>query len=223
MSRNQPAESARRAHKAGTICLVLGFLSGLASIAWLFLFFNLPRDSWEFPSPAAPLLLILFAGIVFTLGIVLRVRAEKVLRILPLTFLTPEEEDQVLAAIRSFESRTSGEIRVHLEASLEGELLEQAQATFERIGMTKTAQRNAVLFFVVVDEHRFAVLGDQGIDEKVAEDFWRDCVARVRERFSERRYAEGLVEGIEIAGAALAEYFPIQPDDVNELPDGISR
>ncbi len=216
-------EWATRRLRSGTSCLLAGVLLGFAAIAWLFLFFSLPLDSWEIPSPVYPLLLVLLAGILVAAGVVLRTSAETTLRNRPLTFLTPEEETRVLAAIAEFESRSSGEIRVHLARRVEGEILAHARRCFEQIGMTKTKLRNGVLFFVGVQDRRFAVLGDQGIDRVVPDDFWNACVTRVRERFAEGHFADGLCEGIELAGAALAEHFPIQPDDINELPDGISR
>jgi uncharacterized membrane protein len=88
--------------------------------------------------------------------------------------------------------------------------------------MARTRDRNGVLFFVGVRDRRFAVIGDSGIHEAVPRDFWAGVVARVEARFAEGRHADGLIDGIRMAGAALAEYFPPRPDDVNELPDTLS-
>ena len=38
----------------------------------------------------------------------------------------------------------------------------------------------------------------------------------------EGEFADGLQEGILMAGKALKDHFPYQEDDVNELPDDIS-
>jgi uncharacterized membrane protein len=56
----------------------------------------------------------------------------------------------------------------------------------------------------------------------VPRDFWNGVVARVEARFMEGRYADGLIEGVRMAGAALVEHFPPRPDDINELADDIS-
>ena len=40
--------------------------------------------------------------------------------------------------------------------------------------------------------------------------------------FSEEKFADGLIEGIKMAGEQLKSHFPYQEDDVNELPDDIS-
>ncbi|MBP7148681.1 MAG: TPM domain-containing protein [Acidobacteria bacterium] len=134
-----------------------------------------------------------------------------------------DEEERVLAAMREFERRTSGEIRVHLAARITRDIMEEARTAFEKLGMTATAERNGVLFFVAVAERRFAVLGDRGIHAQVAPDFWDGVAAAVAERFARGRFADGLCEGIALAGESLAALFPRRPDDRNELPDRISR
>jgi uncharacterized membrane protein len=141
----------------------------------------------------------------------------------PDTFLTPAEETKVLEAIAEFERRTSGEIRVHLAASAGADIMATARRVFEKLGMTATQERNGVLFFVAVEKHRFAVIGDAGIDQVVPDGFWDVVVDHVRERFRAQDVAGGLITGIHMAGKALAEHFPVAPDDVNELPDEISR
>ena len=79
------------------------------------------------------------------------------------------------------------------------------------------------LIFIAVRDHRFAVLGDRGIDERVPPGFWDEVVGRVQRHFGEGRFGDGLAAGVDLAGEALAQYFPPRPDDRNELPDAISR
>lgn len=141
----------------------------------------------------------------------------------PEHFLTKEEEKQVVAAIKAAENRTSGEIRVHLEAHTDEPNLEHAKKIFDEAGMTKTELRNGVLFYLAVQDHQFSILGDKGIDEKVPKGFWDDIRDHMQSHFKQGNFAEGLVEGITMAGKALKEYFPVQHDDINELPDEISK
>jgi uncharacterized membrane protein len=130
----------------------------------------------------------------------------------------------VIDAIESFEKRTSGELRVHLQDKVDGEdLMAVAKRTFDKLGLAATRERNGVLFFVSVKERRFAVLGDQGIDQKVPAGFWDNVVAQVGDRFKQGKFGEGLVEGIKMAGEQLTAHFPPRADDVNELPNQISR
>lgn len=138
-------------------------------------------------------------------------------------FLTQAEEDAVVAAIQQAEKNTSGEIRVHIENHSEKPPLERAQEVFFQLGMDKTTVRNGVLFYIGVADHTFAIIGDEGIDKVVEGDFW-DCTKdTIIAHFKEKRFADGLVEGVLRAGERLKQYFPYNNDDENELPDTISK
>lgn len=138
-------------------------------------------------------------------------------------FLTPDDEKEIIAAIQQAEKNTSGEIRVHIENHSEKPPLERAQEVFLQLNMANTAARNGVLFYVGVEDHTFAIIGDEGIDKAVEADFW-DCTKDVIiSHFKDNRFKEGLVEGILKAGDRLKKYFPFNDDDKNELPDTISK
>src|SRR5690606_32427549 len=98
----------------------------------------------------------------------------------------------------------------------------RAQEVFQALGMDQTRERNGVLFFLAVEERKFVVLGDEGINNKVPADFWEEIKEVMTAEFKESRFAEGLTEGIRLAGEALAKYFPYRRDDRNELSDEIS-
>ena len=137
-------------------------------------------------------------------------------------FFTKEQQDQIREAIKKAEDTTSGEIRVHIETNLSGNVLDRAAWIFKRIGMHATAERNGVLFYLAITNKKFAVIGDQGINAKVAEDFWDGIKKNLEQHFSTGKFTEGLVEGISITGSQLKEHFPFQKNDINELPDDIS-
>jgi len=138
------------------------------------------------------------------------------------TFFTKEQQADILAAIKEAEKETSGEIRVHVETRLAGNVLDRAAWIFKRIGMHKTADRNGVLFYLAVTNRKFAIVGDSGIHAKVPEDFWDKVKALMEEHFAEGKFAEGLKKGILLAGTHLKQHFPHKKSDVNELPDEIS-
>lgn len=138
------------------------------------------------------------------------------------TFFTAEQRQQVLDAVSSAELDTSGEVRVHLENSCKEDVLDHAAFIFNKLGMANTKLRNGVLFYLAVKDHKFAILGDAGINEKVPKDFWEGIRSHMQEQFRQGRFSEGLSEGIRMAGQQLKEHFPYQSDDVNELPDDIS-
>ena len=137
-------------------------------------------------------------------------------------FFTEQEKKQITDAIKAAELNTSGEIRVHVEGRCKGDALDCAAYWFEQLKMHKTAARNGVLFYLAVTDRKFAILGDAGINAKVPDDFWETTKELMLSRFKEGRFADGLSEGILMAGKQLKTHFPHQDDDVNELSDDIS-
>jgi uncharacterized membrane protein len=138
------------------------------------------------------------------------------------SFFSKEQQAQILASVREAEKETSGEIRVHIESLLKGDLLDRAAWLFNKLGMAKTAERNGVLFYLAVDDKKFAILGDAGINAKVPAGFWDSISEILMKNFKEGKFTEGLSEGIILAGRQLKTHFPYNKDDVNELSDEIS-
>ena len=137
--------------------------------------------------------------------------------------IPPIEDDRVVAAITAAESRTSGEIRVFISTHKTEEPVHAAEEEFMRMNMTRTAERNGVLIFLAPASHTFAVIGDKGVHEKCGPPFWENLAAAMREQFKAGHFTEGLILGIDRAGALLAEHFPRRPDDRNELPNRVER
>ncbi len=137
-------------------------------------------------------------------------------------FFTEEEKENIKLSIKNAELDTSGEIRVHVENKCKGEVLDRATYVFNKLKMDKTELRNGVLFYLAIKNRKFAILGDMGINEKVPDDFWDDIKDTMLTFFREDKFAEGLAEGVAMAGMQLKEHFPYQTDDVNELSDDIS-
>ncbi len=96
---------------------------------------------------------------------------------------------------------------------------EQALQEFHRNGLHETAERTGVLIFVSLFEHRVIVLADVGIHAKVGPDAWAEVDAAILEGIRAGSLADGLVHGIERAGALLAEHFPWREGNRNEIPD----
>jgi uncharacterized membrane protein len=139
------------------------------------------------------------------------------------SFLDRSEEEEIISAIKKAETNTSGEVRIHIEEHSEKPPLERAQEVFHMLGMDTTVARNGVLFYVGVQDHSFAVIGDEGIDKVVEDDFW-DCTKDVViNHFKAGRFKQGLVEGVLRAGERLKQFFPYESNDINELPDTISK
>ncbi|OZI08594.1 hypothetical protein BWI93_08170 [Siphonobacter sp. BAB-5385] len=138
--------------------------------------------------------------------------------------LSEAQQQEIIAAIKQAETRTSGEIRVHIEEKSPSPLdpIARAKEVFAKLEMHKTAQRNAVLFFIALEARKFAIWGDDGINKVVPADFWDTTRDAMRQHFRQDDLVAGLRTGIEMAGKQLKAYFPYQSEDRNELPDDIS-
>ncbi len=137
-------------------------------------------------------------------------------------FFTREEIEKIKLAIEQAEKLTSGEIRVHIENTCKGDVLDRAATLFDKLDMAKTELRNGVLFYIAVKSHKLAILGDLGINANVPQNFWQSVKDIMVDHFRNNEYTDGLVKGITMAGEQLKTYFPWQKDDANELSDEIS-
>ncbi|MCF8464979.1 MAG: TPM domain-containing protein [Flavobacteriales bacterium] len=125
------------------------------------------------------------------------------------------------AAIKAAEKATSGEVRLYVEDSCKEDVLDRAAFLFAELKMHKTELRNGVLFYLAIKDHKFAILGDGGINAKVGNDFWNHIKIEMLSFFKEGQFSEGLEKGISMAGEALSTHFPFKRGDVNELSDDI--
>lgn len=144
-------------------------------------------------------------------------------------FLSSEEEAAIIEAIRIAEKNTSGEIRVHLEATTpkpaQGESVDafdRAAEVFDMLHMNNTKQSNGVLIYVAVEDRTLVIMGDKGINDVVERNFWESTKDTIINHFKNGDMKQGLVEGILRAGEKLKSHFPYRKDDKNELPDDIS-
>lgn len=138
-------------------------------------------------------------------------------------FLTSEEEQAVVEAIRLAEKETSGEIRVHIEKETSLAAFERAMEVFHFLKMDETKLKNGVLIYVAVKDKVFAICGDKGIDDVVAEDFWDTTKDTMAAHFKKGDFSRGLIAGIAKAGKQLQQYFPCEDDDSDELSNEISK
>ena len=139
-----------------------------------------------------------------------------------ITILNREEDRRVVEAIKQAERNTSGEIKVHIENRCKGDVEERSLVVFNKLKLNETKLRNGVLIYLAVRDHKFAILGDEGINNVVGQGFWNDVKDLMLSQFKEGRFADGLEQGIQRCGEKLKTYFPYQSDDVNEIPDEIS-
>lgn len=138
------------------------------------------------------------------------------------SFFSPDEEKQILEAIRQAELKTSGEIKLHVEKTCDSDPYARAQNVFFALRLQETAARNAVLIYWAQESRKIAILGDQGIHSKVPSNFWQSTKNQMISHFREGNYIQALVTGILEAGNQLKTYFPYHDQDQNEIPNDIS-
>lgn len=137
-------------------------------------------------------------------------------------FFNEQQQKQIISAIKDAEMNTSGEIQVHIERKCKKDVLDRATEVFGLLQMHKTEKRNGVLFYLAIDDHKFAILGDQGINTIVGTNYWENIKDHMQGRFRKGEFTEGLCDGITMAGQQLKKHFPFGSGDVNELSDDIS-
>jgi hypothetical protein len=131
--------------------------------------------------------------------------------------------DFLKSCIEKAERTTSGEIRLHLEAVCSNEIPEnRAQEVFMELGMTQTKQRNAILIYLAFESKKFVLWGDQGIHERVGQDFWDKQAQYLSEQLKDGNFVSGMQKVIEQLGVALGEFFPWDDSDKDELDNSIS-
>lgn len=133
----------------------------------------------------------------------------------------------IAARIAELERTTSGEIRVSVvhrrrwrERPLTLEAL--AEADFRRLGMEKTKDATGVLLFILVDERKFRIVADHGIDERVGQGAWDAIGEMLTSSFKEKKYLDGVLDALARIGAALHEHFPRLAGDTDELSNDVS-
>ena len=140
----------------------------------------------------------------------------------PPVMFTDEQKQRIVSAIQSAERNTSGEMKVHVERNCAPEPMLRAKEVFVNLALHRTRQQNGVLFYIALDDHKFAILGDAGIIAAAPDDFWETTKNLMRSHFRQNQIVDGICAGIEKAGEQLKAHFPFGSDDVNELSDDIS-
>jgi uncharacterized membrane protein len=135
----------------------------------------------------------------------------------------PVDHARIVEGIARAEKGTSGEIRVLVARHRTADAVAAARRHFDRMGMAGTPHRNAVLIFLAPRSRAFAVIGDRGVHEKCGDAFWAELASAMAAYFKRGDFTEGLLHGIERAGALLAGHFPPEPGARSEAPKGVKE
>ncbi len=135
--------------------------------------------------------------------------------------LSEKDQEKIKNSIEWAEKATSGEIRVCLEKHCKDDPYERAIKCFYDLEMNNTKLKNGVLVYLAIEDHKLAIIGDEGINKLVPDNFWVSTKDLMINYFKTGDYAEGISVGIIEAGKQLKKFFPYDSDDVNELSDDI--
>ncbi len=141
----------------------------------------------------------------------------------PGDFLKQLDDEKIVAAIAEAERRTSGEVRVYVSHRSRTDARAWARIRFEKLGMHKTAHRNAVLIYLVPRTRSFAIVGDTGVHAKCGDAFWKNVSAQLSADLRQMPMTDALVRAVQTVGELLSQHFPAIRDDNNELPNKIER
>jgi uncharacterized membrane protein len=140
----------------------------------------------------------------------------------PKRLISHSDEEQIVQAIRTAETNTSGEVRVYIESKCRFvDPVDRAIEVFYGLKMEKTKERNAVLIYIALKDKQLAIYGDEGIHAHVGSDYWITSVKKMLEHFNKENIVAGLCSTILQIGETLKIEFPYKTTDKNELPDNI--
>lgn len=89
-----------------------------------------------------------------------------------------------------------------------------------RVGAeAKTMGRTGLLLLVSLNEHRADIVADTAIAEKVEAAVWGDAMAALLAHVKQGEAGKGMAEAVRLMGVVLAEHFPQDDENPNELPD----
>jgi putative membrane protein len=95
----------------------------------------------------------------------------------------------------------------------------RAVACFRVGAERRTHGRTGILVYLSLAEHRAEIVADEAIASKVPAEVWGEAMAAMLAELKQDRLAAGLIAAVERVGVVLAEHFPREANDVNELPD----
>lgn len=136
------------------------------------------------------------------------------------SFFNAEEEKRMVEAIRFAEIQTSGEIRLFVESKCRFvNPVDRAIELFGELNMHETKDRNGVLLYIAIKDRQMAIWGDEGIHERLGQEFWQKEVSEILSEFHQQHYVDVICKVLGDIGIALKQNFPYEREDINELSD----
>jgi uncharacterized membrane protein len=123
--------------------------------------------------------------------------------------MTGETSSQLVQSIAAAETGSTAEVRVHLSRTwLERDTFGRAARLFERFGMFRTAERNAVLIYVNLRKRKLALVGDEGWTGRVNDRFWNTLAEELGKDLAAHPPEKAVSFTVLALGEALRQLFP---------------
>jgi uncharacterized membrane protein len=141
-------------------------------------------------------------------------------------YFSDDEFLRISNKIKNVEKLTSGELSVSIreyKSFFEGKnpMRQLAEKEYIRLGINKTKEGTGVLIFLLLSERQFYILADDKINKLTGEKVWAEIKDIMQEKFVRGEFCKGILFGIDEIGKILAQYFPIRPDDINEISNRV--
>jgi uncharacterized membrane protein len=138
----------------------------------------------------------------------------------------PAVIDAFERAVARGESTHSGQVRLAIEAALPiARVLQgmtpsrRARELFAQLGVWDTAANCGVLIYLLLADRHVEIVADRGIHARVGVAAWEGICTRMQTAFRAGDFAAGVEHGLDDVAALLAQHFPPQPGQANELSD----
>lgn len=92
---------------------------------------------------------------------------------------------------------------------------------FAQSGVYDTKEHSGILIFVSYLERQVRIIADSGISKKIPQDLWNIIADDLAEGIKNGKTKEGFIAAVEKCGELLAENFPAEGENPNELQDGL--
>ncbi len=98
---------------------------------------------------------------------------------------------------------------------------EYAKKLFLNLGFQTTKTKQAIMFFVSIEEKYVEIITDSEIKQKIEDSYWQDIVDAFIIDVKNRQFAKGYLKAINSCQEILIKNFPIQDNDENELSNEV--
>lgn len=96
-----------------------------------------------------------------------------------------------------------------------------ANKQFANLGLQKIKTKQAIMFFVSLDEKYVEIITDSVIKGKIDDSYWQNIVDEFIKDVKNNNISNGYIKAIKQCNEILIKNFPIQENDENELSNEV--